>query len=298
MTTLLLINEKSGTVLTRGLERCLELAEAISPRGHDVIAGPPAELVAAAESAARQPDVARVVLIAGDGTMAAVAGALAGSGKLLVPLPGGTMNLIARDLGFSADLEAAIREVAKARPAPIDVAFVNGRAFLNNAVLGVYTVTAKRREAIREAETLVETASATADFLSALTQAEPDDYRIVIDGKERRVRTNTLMVSNNLYGAAEAFRPARARLDEGKLGVYMPQAGDAFDFLSVIFEATAGDLSGADGVSVESGSRCIIHADGELLTLSVDGEVMEIPPPAEFSIRPRALNVLSLRQDA
>ncbi len=296
MATQLLINEKSGTVLSSGVEICREFVRANVPDEFvEILVGQTPALIAAAQRSAADPQIHRVLLIAGDGTAAAIAGILAGTDTVFVPLPGGTMNMLSRDLGFSADLETAIREIGRARPERIDVAFVNGRAFLNNVVFGAFTSAAESREAIRDAETLAETASATAGFLGAVAAAEPQDYTIVVDGRSEQVNTNTLIVANNLYAGSEGFRPIRQALDSGQLGVYIPQSQGVVDFLSVIFKAVAGDLSSADDIRIEKCASCSVGSQAETIGMTVDGEVTEVKSPAEFSIRPKALNVLSLR---
>ena len=296
MTTQLLINVKSGAVLRLGVEHCRALVGAHCPGEILEVVGAPAELIAAARAASADAEVDRVLLIGGDGTAAAVAGVLAGTGTgtALVPLPGGTMNMLSRDLGYSGDLEIAIRELGQARPAQIDVAYVNDLPFLNNVVFGTFSVAAESREAIRDAATLTETASATAGFISAVALPDAHDYDVVIDGAAQHVRTNTLMVSNNLYTGSEWFRPARRSLDHGVLGVYIPDAHSAIDFLSVIYNAISGNLSETDGVKLQECRRCSVRPEQERLSITVDGEVTEIISPAVFSVRPKALTVLNV----
>ena len=294
MPTQLLINVKSGAVLRLGVEHCRALVGAHCPGEILEVVGAPAELIAAAQTASADARLDRVLLIGGDGTAAAIAGVLAGTCTALVPLPGGTMNMLSRDLGYSGDLEMAIRELGQTRPAQIDVAYVNDLPFLNNVVFGTFSVAAESREAIRDAATLTETASATAGFISAVALSDAHDYDIVIDGAAQHVRTNTLMVSNNLYTGSESFRPARRSLARGVLGVYVADAHSAIDFLSVIYNAISGNLSETDGVRLHECRRCSVRPEQARLSITVDGEVAEIISPAVFSVRPKALTVLSV----
>ena len=178
----LLINVKSGAVLRAGVEHCRALVAAHCPDEILEVVGSPGELIAAARAATAGTGISKVLLIGGDGTAAAIAGVLAGTGTALVPLPGGTMNMLARDLGYSGDLETAIRELDRAGLARIDIAYVNDQPFLNNVVFGTFSAAAESREAIRDAATLAATASATADFISAVALSDAQNYDIVIDG--------------------------------------------------------------------------------------------------------------------
>ena len=293
MPTQLLINAKSGAVLRAGVDRCRELIAAHYPGDIVEVSGPPAELIAAAKAAAANPAIDKVLLIGGDGTAAAVAGVLAGTGTVFAPLPGGTMNMLARDLGYSMDLETAIGELGGARRTQIDIAFVNDLPFLNNAVFGTFTVAAESREAIRDAATLAETASAAADFIGAVASSDPQDYDLVIDGAAQRVHTNTLMVSNNLYTGSESLRPTKHSLEQGVLGVYIAEAQGAIDFIAVIYNAISGNLSETEGVTLRECTACSVASQRKRLSLTIDGEVTELSSPALFSIRPKALTVLS-----
>jgi diacylglycerol kinase family enzyme len=294
MPTQLLINAKSGAVLRAGVEHCCALIREHCPDEILEVVGPPAELIAAARAATADPAIGTVLLVGGDGTAAAIAGVLAGTGTALAPLPGGTMNMLARDLGYSGDLETAIRQLHHAHRTSIDIAYVNDLPFLNNVVFGTFSVAAESREAIRDASTLAATASATADFISAVALSDAHNYEIVIDGTAQHVRTNTLMVANNLYTGSESFRPTKHSLERGVLGVYIAEAQGTIDFISVIYSAISGNLSGTEGVRLQECKSCSVRSEQDRPSMTIDGEVTEMTSPAVFSIRPKALTVLSI----
>jgi len=205
----LLINAKSGAVFRAGVEYCRALIREHCRDEILEVVGPPAELIAAARAATADPAIDTVLLVGGDGTAAAIAGVLAGTGTALAPLPGGTMNMLARDLGYNGDPETAIRQLHHAHCTQIDIAYVNDLPFLNNVVFGTFSVAAESREAIRDASTLAATASATADFISAVALSDAHNYEIVIDGTAQHVRTNTLMVATTSIRAQNGFaRPS------------------------------------------------------------------------------------------
>src|SRR5205085_4914339 len=82
--------------------------------------------------------VETIVAAGGDGTINAVAAEVADSGRTLGVLPLGTLNHFAKDLGIPLDLERAVQVITRGRVAPVDVAEVNGRVFVNNSSLGIY----------------------------------------------------------------------------------------------------------------------------------------------------------------
>ncbi|WP_288831741.1 diacylglycerol kinase family protein [uncultured Corynebacterium sp.] len=73
-----------------------------------------------AQAAAARPGIGTVVVAGGDGTVRAVAAALAGSGVRLAVVPAGTGNLLARNLGMDLDLDASVRRAFAGRERPVD----------------------------------------------------------------------------------------------------------------------------------------------------------------------------------
>ncbi|NEA36703.1 diacylglycerol kinase family protein [Streptomyces sp. SID13031] len=67
-----------------------------------------------------------VVVAGGDGTVRVVCAELAGSGIPIAVLPAGTGNLLARNLGISLDLEAALAELLDGREQRIDSVKIQG----------------------------------------------------------------------------------------------------------------------------------------------------------------------------
>ena len=88
----------------------------------------------------------RVAAVGGDGTVAAVAAAIAGTDVELVVIPAGTLNHFARDHGIPADLGDACAAGTSSRVVRADVGWVNGRLFLSTSSVGVYANFVRIRE--------------------------------------------------------------------------------------------------------------------------------------------------------
>jgi diacylglycerol kinase family enzyme len=87
-----------------------------------------------------------VVAAGGDGTINAVASALADGPARLGILPFGTFNFVARRFGISASIKEAVDTIVNGDDRQLPVSLVNGAVFLNNASLGVYAAILAERE--------------------------------------------------------------------------------------------------------------------------------------------------------
>ena len=152
----LFINPKSGG----GKAAQAGLAERARKRGIEaVVLAEDQNLVSAArEAAAGGADA--LGMAGGDGSLAAVAATAAAYELPFVCVPAGTRNHFALDVGVDRhDLIGALDAFTDGVERRIDLAEVNGRAFVNNVSLGIYG-DAVRRSAYRDAKvrTVLETA--------------------------------------------------------------------------------------------------------------------------------------------
>jgi diacylglycerol kinase (ATP) len=82
------------------------------------------------------PEIDGVVVLGGDGTVNEVLPALAGSRLFLAVLPGGTANVIARELGTPLRLEKAVAGIVRGEIRPVTVGKAGSRLFLAMAGIG------------------------------------------------------------------------------------------------------------------------------------------------------------------
>jgi diacylglycerol kinase family enzyme len=92
-----------------------------------------------------------VVACGGDGTIAAVAKALAGTKRPFGVIAMGTFNNFARSLNLPTDIDEAIEVVRTGRPRPCTLGRVNGEVFLEVAALGLFGDTIALGEAAKDA---------------------------------------------------------------------------------------------------------------------------------------------------
>jgi diacylglycerol kinase family enzyme len=190
-----------------------------------------------------------------------------------VCVPAGTRNHFALDVGVDRhDVIGAVDAFTDGVERQIDMAEVNGRAFLNNASLGIYG-DAVRSPAYRDAK--VRTLLQTAAEVIGPTAEAPALYLADDLGREHRDLL-LVLVSNNPYALDRPLaRGTRPTLGSGRLGV-------------VVIDAP-GDSPRPPG-RAWSAPRLEVSAP-EPVHAGVDGEAVELSPPLRFAIRPAALRV-------
>ncbi len=202
----------------------------------------------------------------GDGSLSAVAGVALERGLPFVPVPFGTRNHFARDLGLDRDDPLAALDAfgPGARERRVDVGRVGPRVFLNNVSLGVYARLVHRHEDHRRRR---EALARLRAISTVATRREP--IGITIDGEP--VEAPVVLVANNSYSLEMLSIGERERLDECLLHVYAP-AG----------------LLRRDWVERRGTSFTIDAAAGQL-EAAVDGEPDVLETPLYFSVEPGAL---------
>jgi diacylglycerol kinase family enzyme len=234
-----------------------------------------------------------VVAAGGDGTVSAVAAALADTGIPLAVLPFGTLNHFAKDLRLPFDAAAAIRAISAGHTRRIDIGEVNGRVFINNSSIGVYTSFVEMREELRRQGHRKWTASIIAGGRAVYGQKELD-ARIIADGREFTARTPFLFVGNNEYTVEGIHIGSRSRLDSGRLQACAAPRTRTRDLPRLFFASVLGGARAHRAFTVFSARELWVYAAHErTLAVSTDGEVVELRAPLHYRIRPAALTVIA-----
>jgi diacylglycerol kinase family enzyme len=227
----------------------------------------------------------------GDGTVSAVAAALAGTPATLGVLPLGTLNHFARDLRIPLDIDQAIATILSNRVAPVDVGEVNGRIFINNSSVGLYPRLVWERQRQQRQGRSKLSAMANAAWIvwrgyrrvTVLLQHESRDAV--------RVRTPFVFVGNNVYQLSGLDFGSRARLDGGRLHLCMAPELSASGVLRVLGNVLVGRLANFDRFESLEATTLTIDAWRPQLGVAIDGEVTVLRPPLRYRLRPGALRV-------
>jgi YegS/Rv2252/BmrU family lipid kinase len=249
------------------------------------------ELVKMAESAVK---AGHPVIVAGggDGTINAVACAVAGSQSALGVLPLGTLNHFAKDLKIPLDLEEAARTVVENHQAQVDVAEVNGRIFLNNSSLGLYPDLVRIRENQRRRLGRSKWHALLSATHTVLQRHPMLDVRLVVDGREQARRTPLVFIGNNEYQVEGFNIGSRAHLDAGTLSIYLTRRHGRRGLLGLALRALVGTLHQARDFEALTATSVTIATRHKAIPVATDGEVTTLTAPLEYKISPKALRVV------
>ncbi|HEV8241372.1 MAG TPA: diacylglycerol kinase family protein [Thermoanaerobaculia bacterium] len=293
MDAVALLNPGGGS-LSRGTARPAEVAAALRQVGvfADVRAVPGPQLPAATREAIAA-GAGFVIAGGGDGTVNAVAGALAGSDAMLGVLPLGTFNHFARDLGMPVELHAAAAALASAIPKRVDLGEVNGHRFLNNSAIGYYSQVVRERAEPRIRTRLTKVMVTLAAAIRLLGKYRLSEVQLEVDGRRLACTTPLVFVSNN-PGAMHLFRfGMREQLDTGMLQVFVHRSRSRGAVLRTLLYATLRDIREdarydhwlVPEVRIEFGRR------KRPVPVHLDGELLDLMPPLHYRILPGRLNV-------
>ncbi|MFT3987021.1 diacylglycerol/lipid kinase family protein [Aestuariivirga sp.] len=237
---LVIINRQSGTVRTMGEDAVAQRVEKgfsqKQPVEVSLVKG--GEIASTVASAIAGQRYQTIVVGGGDGTVASVAGQLAGTGITMGVLPLGTMNMVAQAIGIPANLEQAVTALADGHAVAIDVGRVNGKAFLHQVSFGIQPRVVRIRERIGYSSRLTKMLTGLTAIFAVL--ARPRTIRMIAEeeGTLSRLRIPALAISNNVYRSDKPGIPVR--LDGGVLGIYAVSAKRWRDYIRIALATLRG----------------------------------------------------------
>ncbi len=253
-------------------------------RGHQVIECEPDELAGGIKDAVSR-NVAFVAVAGGDGTIRCAAQTLAGTGIPLLPIPTGTRNHFARELGIE-DLELARRAADAGNVRKIDLGEVNGQLFVNNSSVGIYPRIVVTREAHER-----RWPKGLATGAAAWEQARHGRrFEVTVDG--RTYRAWMVFVGNGRYGKGLLRLNQRESLNENCLDFRLARADSPLARARVVLALMAGVVDRSPLLVQREVRRLELSVDLEEMEVALDGEVERLSSPLCYRSRPAALSVV------
>ena len=221
----------------------------------------------------------------GDGSQAMVAAVAAELGLPMVVVPAGTRNHLALDLGLDRDdVVGALDAYGDAVERRLDIADVNGQAFVNNASLGVYAAIVASDD-YRDAK--VDTTLATLPKVIG-PGVEPFDLRFTEPDGTPHDGAHVIQISNNPYGGTAGALASRPRLDTQELEIIALRLDrDAAAFFAAV---AVGHPERFPGFASWTAPTFEVRSGGPV-EVGLDGEATKMDPPLRFSVRPTQVRV-------
>jgi len=237
----------------------------------------PSEIAQTLKAAVADADV--LVVLGGDGTIGSAATLCGQDGPYLIPLPGGTMNMLPKALYGAGDWQAALTAtLAAPRIRPVSGGDVDGQRFYCAAIFGAPSLWADAREAVREGD-LLEAAkravTATRRSLSDAIDYEFGDAK----GSADAVAVICPLISQVMDG------------EEAALEAVALDPSTAAGLFGLAFHA-AFDGWRNDSSVTRAKVKCVdVLAHGEIPAI-LDGEKVEIERHAKVTFLPQAFRAL------
>ncbi|WP_165789488.1 diacylglycerol/lipid kinase family protein [Billgrantia endophytica] len=214
----------------------------------------------------------RVLVAGGDGSVNRVAVVCVERNASLGVLPSGTANDFARNLDLPDDPRELCQLIASGQTADVDVAWINGRMFLNVAHIGLGTVPA--REASAKHKSLFGRFSYLAILAKKVGIQQGFHGKITHDDGTAEGRWLTIAIASGaFFGGGQ--RVAEARIDDGKLDIVAVRPRSRLRLLMVFLATRLLGRETENGSTVVhvTSSQCRLqlrHAK----TLTADGEIL------------------------
>lgn len=227
-----------------------------------------------------------VIVHGGDGTVNEAIQVLVGSATPLALWPGGTSNVLARELGLPGGLELLADVIAGERTRRVSVGRAGERYFLLMAGVGLDA------DVVRAVHPGLKRLTGEGAYwmagLRQLTDWHPVPFLLESEAGQHRA-TFAVVANAASYGGGLRFAP-EARMDDDLLDVCLFDCTQRHRFARYLAAAFSGSHLGMPGVTYLKTRRAVARGDGSRF-VQVDGELLG-PLPVSFDCVPDALSLV------
>jgi diacylglycerol kinase family enzyme len=295
--TAILVNRQSGSVRSMGEEAVSTLLKSSFGGDAELFLISGADIEAAVSRLLEAGCYARIIVGGGDGTVASVAGLLAGSQLAMGILPLGTMNMMAKAIGLPAGLAQAAEELKTAETRRVDAARAGGRLFLHHVSFGIQPRMSRIRERLGYNSRITKMLAGLRALLSVLLNPQSQRLGLTVDGRPTEIKAPALIVSNNVYDNSAWLTPSQ--LDQGLLGIYALKPMSRLAYLRLAFDLLRGRWRDNLNVQEEHARKVTIEVSRRRfgrkrhsIWATLDGELTLFELPLSITSEPGVLNML------
>ena len=231
-----------------------------------------------AEAAAHKLDV--LIVLGGDGTIRTAAGACSRRGMYLLPLPGGTMNMLPRALYGDVSWKNALKN-SLAHPVTkvLSGGRVEGNQFFVAAIVGVPALWAETRESIREGDIVDAIKTGAVAFQGMFATKIQYSISSETKGEAEVIAVICPLISEQMSESEQALEAAVINLE------------NAVELIRFATAAAVGKWRDGGNISLSKTTRVTVHSTTDI-PIFLDGERMKMGKKAEITFVPQAVNVI------
>lgn len=181
---------------------------------------------------AQRDNIDIVAAYGGDGTVMEVAQALFQSSTPLAILPGGTANVMAKELFIPTDIILAIELLKSPTYKKIDMATVNNTPFILRISTGIFADIVKYTD--RAAKNTFGQLAYAVSAVQRIGATEDAKYHLTIDGRKKTISGSAIVVANagNIGIPGMSFL-SEMSVDDGKLDVIVARNSNLLSMLRI-----------------------------------------------------------------
>ena len=230
------------------------------------------------EAATNNPDL--LVVLGGDGTIRTAAEAYTGTDTNLLPLAGGTLNVLPRALYGDSSWQETLREtLANPLTKELSGGRVGDKLFFVAAVVGAPGLWMEAREAMRKGEILNAVGKAGAAFEAMFDTTILYVISPEVSGEAEVVAVICPLVSEQMPDSEQALEAAAIDVE------------NATELLGLATAAAFGKWREDESVTLTKTHQVTVRSKKDI-PLFVDGERVTVGKEAEISFVPDAVNVI------
>jgi len=231
-----------------------------------------------AEAATHKPNM--LVVLGGDGTIRTAAEACTGTGTYLLPLPGGTLNMLPRALYGDAPWQNALKDTL-ADPAikVLSGGRVGEELFFVAAVVGAPGLWMEAREALREGDILDALHKGGTAFEAMFDTTIQYFISPEVSGEAEVVTVICPLVSEQMSDSEQTLEAAAIAV------------ANAAEVLGLVTAAAFGKWRENKRVTLSKTDRVTVKSSGDI-PLFLDGERANVGKNAEITFVPKAVNMI------
>lgn len=301
----LILNRHAGQQLVNGEQLVTQLTDYFIQHGCEVQLYQPDDSDAftqAIEHALQQQAAQPGVLVAagGDGTLNAVAHRLWLAMQRMPVLhtvalgiiPLGTFNYVARALQIPLDPLQAAAVIVQGQPRLIHIGRVNQYIYLNNAAMGLYPHLIQQRERDNRRFGRYRWVAALSGLTVLLKQHHRLKLRMLVDGQSSALMTSMIFFGNNQLQLSDFKLNLAECAAQGKLAGFAMQKVSRWQILGLLASLQVGRFEQAPAVQCYCADQIQIDTGRPQVKLAIDGEIVSVKPPLQFSVAKQALTIM------